>query len=186
MSTDASGAHQRVVVGRIGPAHGISGDVFVQPLTDVPEIRFAAGRTLQAGPPVTGELVVAHSKDHSGKLVVRFEGIHDRSAAESLRGAELEVDVDPFERPSDSEEYFDRQLIGLRVVDAVGELLGTVSDVVHLPAQDLLAVRLVSGDERLVPFVKQIVPNVDLERGELLLEAPLGLLSDLDEEGPRS
>ncbi len=186
MSTDASGAPQRVVVGRIGPAHGVNGNVFVQPLTDVPEVRFADEQVLHAGPPVSADLTVAQSKDHSGRLVVRFHGIADRNAAESLRGAELEADIDPAERPADSEEYFDRQLIGLRVVDTTGNELGSVTDVVHLPAQDLLAVLLTSGGERLVPFVKEIVPGVDLADGTVVVDAPTGLLSDIDDEQPRS
>ena len=181
MSTEGSGATQRVVVGRIGPAHGIQGDVYVQPLTDVPEIRFADEQVLHAGPPVSGDLTVEYSKEHSGRLLVRFRGISGRGAAEALRNAELEADIDPLESPLDDEEYFDRQLIGLAAIDSAGAAIGVVTDVVHLPAQDLLAIELDSGGERLVPFVRQIVPEVDLERGCVVVDAPVGLLADPDD-----
>lgn len=173
---------ERVVVGRIGPAHGISGDVYVRPLTDVPEIRFADGEVLQAGPPVSSELTVEYTKDHSGRLLVHFVGIETRNAAEALRNADLTALIDPTDLPEDDDEFFDRQLIGLTAKDPDGASIGRVTDVIHLPGQDLLAVELDSGGERLVPFVAQIVPVVDIEAGVLTIDAPGGLLSDLDDE----
>lgn len=181
MSTDASGSGERVVVGRIGRPHGIHGDVFVLPLTDVPELRFADGRDLHAGPPANRTLTIGTSKDHSGKLVVSFVGVDDRNSAELLRNAILEADVDASEGTGDSEEYFDRQLEGLRALDPVGDHIGRVTDVVHLPAQDLLEVTLSDGTQRLVPFVKQLVPTVDLVAGTIVIDAPDGLLTDEDD-----
>lgn len=175
---------ERIVVGRIGPAHGIGGDVYVRPLTDVPEVRFADGVVLAAGPPVSAELTVEFTKDHSGRLLVHFVGIDSRNAAEALRNAELEALVDLDEVPPEEDEYFDRQLIGLAAKDMAGALIGKVSDVIHLPGQDLLAVALDSGGERLVPFVSQIVPTVDLAGGFVAIDAPDGLLNDPDDEAP--
>ena len=184
MSTGASTMPERIVVGRIGPAHGIGGDVYVRPLTDVPEVRFADGVVLAAGPPVSTELTVEYTKDHSGRLLVHFVGIDSRNAAEALRNAELEALVDLDEVPPEEDEYFDRQLIGLAAKDMAGALIGKVSDVIHLPGQDLLAVALDSGGERLVPFVSQIVPTVDLAGGFVEIDAPDGLLNDPDDEAP--
>ncbi|MFA7265482.1 MAG: ribosome maturation factor RimM [Candidatus Nanopelagicales bacterium] len=177
---------ERIVVGRIGPAHGIGGDVYVRPLTDVPEVRFADGMVLAAGPPVSAELTVEFTKDHSGRLLVHFVGIDSRNAAESLRNAELEALVDLDEVPPDEDEYFDRQLIGLAVNDMAGMPIGKVSDVIHLPGQDLLAVAMSSGGERLVPFVSQIVPTVDLAGGFVEIDAPDGLLNDPDDDAAES
>lgn len=186
MSTGASTMPERIVVGRIGPAHGIGGDVYVRPLTDVPEVRFADGMVLAAGPPVSAELTVEFTKDHSGRLLVHFVGIDSRNAAESLRNAELEALVDLDEVPPDEDEYFDRQLIGLAVNDMAGMPIGKVSDVIHLPGQDLLAVAMSSGGERLVPFVSQIVPTVDLAGGFVEIDAPDGLLNDPDDDAAES
>jgi 16S rRNA processing protein RimM len=165
-----------LVVGRIGRAHGVRGDVFVEPFTDEPDIRFADGAQLQA---TNGQLLtVSTSVWHSGKLVVRFVGSNDRTAAENLRGLELQVDVDPSERPTDPDEYYDRQLVGLRAVLVDGTSVGEVVEVIHLPSQDLLAVRTVAGREALIPFVNDIVPEVDLAGGRIVLTPPDGLIDD--------
>ncbi len=182
MSTDANGVPERVVVGRIGPAHGLGGDVYVLPLTDVPEVRFADGAILHAGPPVSGDLTVEFTKNHSGRLLVHFRGFDSRDVAELLRNSELEAQIDPTEVLVGDDEYFDRQLIGLRALNPSGIEIGRVTDVIHLPAQDLLAIALEAGTERLVPFVAEIVPTVDLVAGSLTIDAPEGLLSDLDDE----
>lgn len=97
---------------------------------------------------------------------------------ESLRGEKLFVDVLGDERPSEPEEYFDRQLAGLRVLDAAGKHAGEVVEVLHLPAQDCLVVETGAG-RRLVPFVSALVPRVDLEAGEVQLADVGGLLEDL-------
>ena len=82
-----------LVVGRVGRAHGVRGDVFVEPFTDEPDERFAVGAVLQAQSAV--QLTVASAKWHSGKFVVHFTGIDDRTAAEAIRGTELLLDIDP-------------------------------------------------------------------------------------------
>ena len=108
-----------VVVGRIGPAHGLKGEVFVEPRTDEPGRRFAPGATVTTG---SGTLTVATSRTHSGKLVVRFEEIDGRNAAEAARGTELSCAIDPDELPEDPEEFYDHQLAGLRVETTDGSL----------------------------------------------------------------
>lgn len=169
-----------MVVGRLGRAHGLAGDVAVDVRTDEPDRRFAPGTVLHTDPEADGPLTVASSRTQGGRLLVRFVGISDRAAAEALRGALLVVDVDPDERPEDEEEWYDFQLVGLRALDQHGGLLGEVTQVVHLPSQDLLALRTTDGREALVPFVAAIVPVVDVAGGRVVLDPPPGLL-DLGE-----
>lgn len=163
----------RVVIGRVGRAHGIRGDLAVEIRTDEPERRFTAGATVWLG---DREHTIASSRPHQGRLLVSFSGVGDRTAAERLRGTIIEVDVDPDETPSEPEEFYDRQLIGLIVLAADGQRAGSVRDVLHLPAHDLLAVATTSGREVLVPFVQALVPHVDLAAGTLTVADVPGLL----------
>ncbi|HHU38681.1 MAG TPA: ribosome maturation factor RimM [Propionibacterium sp.] len=165
-----------VLVGTIGRAHGLRGEVTVHVRTDEPERRFVAGAALRVGgKPRT----LASLRWHSGTLLLRFEDVADRTAAESLRGQELWVDVPADEAPADEGEYWDRQLVGLRVLDASGVEAGTIGEVLHLPAHDVLVVRTPAGD-RLVPFVAEIVPVVDLDAGHVQVADVGGLLADED------
>ncbi len=164
-----------MVVGRIGRAHGIHGLVSVDVRTDEPERRFAPGTVLDTEPPDRGPLTVQGGREHSGRLLLELAGVEDRSAAEALRGTELVVDVDADERPDDPEEWYDHQLVGLTAQSADGSPYGTVTEVVHLPMQDLLAVATAGGQEVLVPFVAALVPEVDLAGGRVVLDPPAGL-----------
>jgi 16S rRNA processing protein RimM len=166
----------QLVVGRIGRAHGIRGDVFVDVRTDDPEARFAAGSVLATDPAEVGPLTVAEARNHSGKLVVSFAGYTDRSAAETLRGIRLVIDSDQLEPTDDPDEFHDHELLGLSVVLTDGSVLGTVSEVVHGPAGDLLAVAREGGSEVLIPFIHEFVPEVDVPGRRLVVAPPEGLL----------
>jgi 16S rRNA processing protein RimM len=172
-----------VVVGVVGRAHGLRGDVAVDLRTDEPEVRFARGSVLGTEGSTSTLTVAAMRAGAAGRLVVRFEEAPDRTAAEGLRGRVLTATVDAQQRPAgdDPEEFYDRQLRGLRVLDASGHEVGVVSEVIHLPSQDMLAVTTDAG-ERLVPFVADLVPRVDLAAGTAQLSpAADGLLDDLTE-----
>jgi 16S rRNA processing protein RimM len=163
-----------VVVGRIGPAHGLKGEVFVEPRTDEPERRFAVGQQLQA----TGRaLTVAASRFHSGRLVVRFEEIADRNSAEAARGTELTAPIDGSESPEDPEEFYDHQLLGLRVETVEGEVVGELTRIEHNAAQDLLVIATPER-EVLFPFVSALVPEVDVPGGRIVIDDRPGLLGD--------
>lgn len=162
------------MVGRIGRAHGIRGEVSVQTLTDEPERRFAPGSSVVVRPQGR-TLTVTASRPHQGRLLVAFAEVDDRTAAESLRGAQLVSDVDVEDRPDDPEEFYDHQLVGL-AVEVAGTARGTVVDVLHLPSQDVLAVRRADGAEVLVPFVTALVPEVDLDGGRVEVADVPGLL----------
>jgi len=168
-----------VLVGRIGRAHGVRGDVAVDVRTDEPDRRFAAD-TRYVTP--RGELTIRASRWHSGRLLLQFDGIDDRSAAEGLRGIELRASIEPGDTPDDPEEFYDHELTGLRVESAGGDLVGTVAEVLHLPAQDTLVVRGPDDSERLVPFVSALVPVVDLDGGRLIVADRPGLLADLPDD----
>jgi 16S rRNA processing protein RimM len=163
-----------ITVGRIGPAHGNRGDVFVEPWTDLPEVRFAAGSVLLADPAANGPLTVESWRLHGGKLLVHFAGVDDRDAVTALRATRLLVPAGsrpPLEDPND---FYDSDLVGLLAISVTGSQLGEVREVVHLGAADYLLVD-VSGVERLVPFVVAIVPVVDIAGGKVLIDAPEGL-----------
>jgi 16S rRNA processing protein RimM len=166
----------RLVVGRIGRAHGVSGEVAVAVRTDDPDTRFAPGSELATEPPGRGPLGVAGMRWHSGRLLIAFVGVDDRTAAEALRGVELVVDTEDLPALDDPDEYYDHQLVGLTATRPDGTALGRVSDVIHGPAGALLAVRGESGSETLIPFVAAIVPSVDLVAGRLTVDPPEGLL----------
>ena len=165
-----------VLVGTIGRAHGLRGEVSVHVRTDEPERRFTPGASLRVG---DRPRTVASARWHSGTLLLGLEGVTDRTAAEALRGRELWADVPAGEAPADEGEYLDRQLVGLEVLDAAGAVAGTIGEVLHLPAHDVLVVRT-SGGDRLVPFVSEVVPVVDLEAGHVRVADIGGLLSDED------
>lgn len=171
----------RAVVGRIGRAQGTRGEVTVEVRTDAPEERFSPGAVLYVTrrPDLPEQMTVAAHRWQGGRLVLRLEGIDDRSAAESLRGALLEADVDI--SPTDADEFHDLALVGLAVRDLDGVDLGRVAQVLHLPGQDLLAVDRPAGAELLVPFVRQIVPEVDVVGGFIVVDLPEGL-AELDLE----
>ena len=171
-----------VVVGLIGRAHGIRGDVTIDVRTDEPERRFAVGESLRAEDG-RRTFTVESSREHSGRLLVRFVELPDRTAAEAVRGTVLVVDVDPAEVPEDEDEYYDRQLVGLRALAADGTEIGPVVSVLHLPSQDTLEIRTADG-MRLVPFVTAVVPRVDLASGALHLADLPGLLTEMDDEDP--
>jgi 16S rRNA processing protein RimM len=125
-------------------------------------------------------LTVATSKWHSGRFVVHFAGIEDRTAAESLRGQTLTIDVDPTELPEDPDEFYDHQLVGLNVKLEDGSLVGVVGEVIHLPSQDLLSVKREGDTEVLIPFVLEFVPEIDLDTKTVTITPPPGLLNELE------
>jgi 16S rRNA processing protein RimM len=169
------------VVGRVVKPHGIRGELTVEVRTDSPEERFDPGVALvgRSRDGKTRPLTVAAVRPHGGRLLVRFEEIPDRTAAEEARGLTLLVDVDELPPIDDPDEFYDHQLEGLRAELADGTVVGTVREVVHSPAGELLAVDVGEGKNRrevLVPFVTAIVPRVDLDAGLIVFEPPEGLL----------
>lgn len=176
-----------VLVGRIGKPHGIRGHVTIDVRTDEPERRFAVGAVLDAVPPKGSALsrrtmTVAATRWHQGVLQVLFEEIADRNAAETLRGVLLYTTLPADARPDDPDEYYDHQLVGVEAFDEEGNRLGEVTGLVHGGAQDLLTVRTPDRRDALVPFVKALVPVVDLEARRVVIADRPGLVTPLPDE----
>jgi|SRR5579875_3297022 len=164
-------AGELVAVGRVGRARGVRGEVFVEPWTDAAEERFTTGAVLSTR---DAPLTVEAASLASGKLVVRFAGIGDRSAADALRGTELFVPAG--ERPAlgDPDEFYDSDLVGLAAHTPDGAALGPVTEVVHAAGASYLVLRI-DGQDRLVPFVRAVVPHVDVAAGTVTVDPPPGL-----------
>jgi 16S rRNA processing protein RimM len=216
------GGLTEVVVGRVGRPHGVRGELSIELRTDEPALRFAPGAVLRAASGAPRSLTVVTARPHGDRLLITFAEVRDRTSAEAMRGAVIVADVEPRTRPDDPDEFYDRQLVGLRVrttvvapADTAGDTagdttgdsagntaggpaelgppVGTVVDMRHLPAQDLLEIRLdapaagpddvdsdgspdVGAPTVLVPFVRDLVPVVDLDAGWLAVAAVPGLL----------
>jgi 16S rRNA processing protein RimM len=168
----------QLVVGRITRPHGVRGELTVEVRTDDPELRLAAGTVLRTEPATAGPLTIAGTRWHSGRLLVRFANVDDRTAAESLRGTLLLVDAASLEDLPDPDSYRDHQLVGLTVVGPGEAVVGSITDVLH-HGQDLLVVAgsgPQAGTEILIPFVAAIVTEVDLDAGLVRVDPPAGLL----------
>lgn len=171
-----------LVVGRIAKAHGITGELVVEVRTDDPEHRFAVGNRLRLKNSRAGldrEAVITSVRPHTGRLLVRLDGVADRDSAEALRGGLFVVDSADLPEIADPDEFYDHQLEGLAVRTVDGQSVGRVVEVLHTPGGELLAVRTESGREVLVPFVSDIVTAVSLSDGTVDIDPPEGLL-DLD------
>jgi 16S rRNA processing protein RimM len=176
-----------VVVGRIGKPHGLRGEVTIDVRTDEPDRRFTPGTTLRAQPPQGSaspitSLTVTRARWHQTVLLLTFEEIGDRDAAEAARGIVLHATLGPEDAPEDPEEFYDHQLIGLAAYDEDGTHLGELTAVVHGAAQDLLTVRTPDGRNALVPFVAALVPEVDLAAGRVVIADRPGLVSPFPDE----
>ncbi|GCB45717.1 ribosome maturation factor RimM [Streptomyces sp. NL15-2K] len=168
----------QLVVARVGRAHGIKGEVNVEVRTDEPEVRLAPGAVLLTDPASTGPLTIETGRVHSGRLLLRFEGVRDRNAAEALRNTLLIAEVDPEELPEEEDEYYDHQLMDLDVVTKDGVEVGRITEISHLPSQDLFIVERPDGSEVMIPFVQEIVTEIDLEEQRAVIDPPPGLIDD--------
>ena len=129
----------QLVVGRVTRPHGVRGEVSVEVRTDDPDLRFSVGRVMATDPAAAGPLTVESVRWHSGRLLIRFDGIADRNQAEELRGTWLTLDSAEAGPTGDPDEFHDHELIGLAVVTTSGEPVGRVTDVRHF-GQDLLVI----------------------------------------------
>lgn len=163
----------KLQVARIGKPHGIRGEVTVQVLTDAPEDRFVPGTGFLVEPASAGPLTVSSARWNKDILLLGFEEVADRNTAETLRGAKLFIETAELDE-DDDEGWYEHELVGLeaRVGDAV---VGKVAGLHTMPVQDLLVVATPEGDEVLVPFVEEIVPEVNTGEGYILITPPPGL-----------
>jgi len=159
----------RLNVGRIGRAHGILGEATIEVRTDLAEERFAIGAKVQTDS--HGDLTVVSARVHNGILLLGFDGISDRNAIEKFRDVLLYSDVDIDEPGLDEDDYHVLQLVGCQAYLVDGDGLGEVSEVLNLPGQDVLSIKTESG-EILIPFVRQLVPVVDIKAKRMTVIPP--------------
>ncbi len=170
-----------LVVGRVAKSHGIKGELAVEIRTDVPEQRFAVGAVLRGRKPrdrKTTDYTVEAAREHSGRLLLRLQGVDDRTASDALRGTLFVVDSADLPPSDDPDAYYDHELEGLEVRLADGTVVGVVIEVLHSAAGELLSVRPVGAEtgELLIPFVTAIVPVVSVPDGYVEIDPPEGLL----------
>ena len=171
---------------RIGRAQGLKGEVTVQVFTDEPDYRFEPGSVLYTRDGEQ-EFEVAHSRTFKNRWIIHFEGVDDRDAAEALNGTVLYGEADDPEDMLEEDAWYPKDLLGLEARFAednmlgapAGQKVGKVVDVIE-GAQYLLKIRLAKpvdgATSTLVPFVDQLVPDIDLENGYLTLDPPGGLI----------
>ena len=169
-----------LVIGRVAKAHGVTGEVVIDVRTDDPAERFAPGSVLRGRKPRGGperNFVIDTVREHGGRLLVRLNGVGDRNAADELRGTLFLVESGDLPPIEDPDEFYDHQLEGLAVRTVAGEALGTVTEVLHTAAGELLSIKRPDGAELLVPFVSAIVTAVSLTEGTVEIDPPDGLLN---------
>ncbi|MGP7960731.1 ribosome maturation factor RimM [Sanguibacter sp. A247] len=165
---------QRLTVARLGKPHGLRGEIALDLRTDIPDERFVDGAVFETVPPGAGPLTIEYTRSSGGRWYAAFVEIGDRTGAEEARGTELVVQVDD----SDEEDaWYPHELVGLRAELEDGTLVGTVKGLELGPAHDLLVILETGGERTLVPFVRAIVPTVDVAGGRVVLTPPGGLLA---------
>lgn len=169
---------ETVSVAYVKKAHALKGELFVQLETDYPHEMFVEGRVFRVsgGGPIglAGDLTLERARPHSGGFILQFEEIGDRTVAERYEGRRLSLPADELVGLAD-DEYFLHDLEGVRVMDTEGEPLGEIGQIYPTGGRPLLGI-VADGEERLVPFVREIVEDVDLEKGVMRVRPPPGLL----------
>jgi len=172
-------------VGRLTKAHGLKGAIKLELFTDDPGRRFVPGAvfTLQVptGSAWHGKTIeLVELRWYNQHAVGFFKNVPDRSTAETLAKAILWIDADVAEQSDEEDAWYDHQLVGLAVMRD-GVRIGTIGRLEHMPAQDLLIVKTPTGD-MMIPFVKAIVPTVDVKNGVVIITPPPGLLEELPDD----
>ena len=169
----------KLLVARIGKAHGLKGEVALDLRSDTPQTRLVPGATFQTEGGSVGHLTVVRAREQSGRWLVTFAEIGDRDAAEAARGTELHIEA---EASDEEDAWFVHELVGLRAVRPNGEEVGEVVDLLDMPAHDVLVVREPSGRQAMIPFIEAFVPRVEVDHGRVIVDPPFGLLEGEDLE----
>lgn len=169
-----------IVVGRFGRPRGLSGEIFLQPLTDNPDRLVVSGQFWVEAEEQYREIKFSAVNDFSGKTAVRIQGVNDSKEARTYTNRYVYIRGDDLRQPDDgSFFYFD--LIDCRVVDQSGANLGIVADVEEYPANDLLVIKDDKDGLFRLPMVTAFVLKVDLEKNEITINPPEGIFDSPDE-----
>ncbi|MFN2115970.1 MAG: ribosome maturation factor RimM [Anaerolineae bacterium] len=173
-----------MAVGRIGRAHGVRGEVRVDSLTDVPEVRFAPGSVLYIGKYIAKtdgdalrRVTVVSSREHRDVLLVRFDTVEDREEAQLLTGSHAYVPLAELADPG-PDAYYEHELIGLAVVTDSGDEVGAVTGLIETGAADVLVID--PGESgigvKLVPMTGEVINEIDTDGGKIVISPLPGLL----------
>lgn len=165
----ASAMSTRLLIGRIGGAHGVRGLVRVTSFTAEPDDLTAYGRPTDAGGHPVPMQIVGQSK---GQLLAKIDGVSDRDAAEGWRGVDLFITRAALPEPEEPDAFYHADLQGLPVEDLSGRALGTVKAIHDFGAGDVLELAGPAGETRYLPFTRDAVPTVDLAGGRLIADPP--------------
>lgn len=166
----------QLIVAVIGAPHGLKGELRLDVRTDQPERRLGIGAMLETDPQEAGPLTVARTREYKGAVYAMFSECTDRTMAERLRGVKLTVETDEDDYVEE-DAFYEHELVGLEVLDPEGYELGRIIGLEAFPAQDMLVVREPDGAVARVPFVREIVTEVDLDDNCVVVRAPQGLFA---------
>lgn len=166
-------AEKYMCVGRVTRPHGLAGYVEVLSLTDNPD-RFKIGNSFRLNPPLPGHesVTISGKKQKKDRQLLRFERFEDRDAVEQLLDRELVVPEEEASKPRDS--FWIHEIVGCRVVTTDGAELGTVTEVLRTGGSDIYVVA--GAKEYYIPAVRDVVKEIDTERGHIEVDPPPGLL----------
>ena len=166
---NAVASGEKVLLARIGAAHGVRGEVRIKPFTADPlalaeygALTTADGRSFR----------IERLRPAKEVVVAKLRGVDDRDAAEALKGVELFVARERLPAPDDEDDYYHADLIGLEAFGPESEPLGTVVAVHNFGAGDILDIAPRRGPSLLVPFTKEAVPEIDMAAGRLVIVPP--------------
>jgi|HigsolmetaAR203D_1030402.scaffolds.fasta_scaffold04463_5 16S rRNA processing protein RimM len=167
-------------VGKIVNTHGLRGELKIVPQTDFPDIRFAKGSRLLCFPPNGGAPVpvtVSAARFHKGNYLVKFKEFDHINEVEKFKGGSLKVSEDQLVE-LDEGEYYYHQIVGCQVFDEEGALLGTVKEILAPGANDVWVARTADGKELLIPYIDDVVKQVDVEAKRIVIRPLEGLFDE--------
>ena len=158
-----------IIIGVVGRAFGIKGWVKINSFSFPLENIFTYSPLLLKTNNLTQTVEIEHYEIHNANLVAKFIGINDRNAAELITNSEIIIKKEQLESISDEDEYYWNNLTGLKIVNTKGIYLGIVVTIFNNKATDILVIKD-NEKERMIPFIKQYILNIDLEKKEILVD----------------
>jgi 16S rRNA processing protein RimM len=164
-----SGEPVYLAVGKLRRSHGVEGSIIMDVLTDFPE-RLRVGRTVYAGDHHE-PLLITGIRGHDRALIINFEGFSTPEEVGRLRNMNVYIQASSLPVLPEG-EYYHHELLGLKVVDESGQLLGALDQILETGANDVYVVKNPDGKELLLPAVEEVILEVNLERGEIRARPP--------------